>query len=102
MTKAESINWVNHEVDGQESFVEKGATFYVDTGKTIDVDQLIQDLEAELSYTEGFVKQVQGKLSNARFVDNAPAAVVDKERQKLKDGLDKIEALKKNLSQYKS
>ena len=102
MTKAESINWVDHEVDGQESFVEKGATFYVDTGKTIDVDQLIQDLEAELSYTEGFVKQVQGKLSNARFVDNAPAAVVDKERQKLKDGLDKIEALKKNLSQYKS
>ena len=102
MTKAESIEWVDHEVDGLESFVEKGATFYVDTGKTIDVDQLIQDLEAELSYTEGFVKQVQGKLSNARFVDNAPAAVVDKERQKLKDGLDKIEALKKNLSQYKS
>jgi valyl-tRNA synthetase len=102
MTKAESIEWVEHEVDGLESFVEKGATFYVDTGKTIDVDQLIQDLEAELSYTEGFVKQVQGKLSNARFVDNAPSAVVEKERQKLKDGLDKIEALKKNLSQYKS
>ena len=58
----------------------------MDTGKIIDVDQLIQDLEAELSYTEGFVKQVQGKLSNARFVDNAPAAVVEKERQKLKDG----------------
>ena len=57
MTKAESIEWVDHEVDGQESFVEKGATFYVNTGKTIDVDQLIQDLEAELSYTEGFVKQ---------------------------------------------
>ena len=48
------------------------------------------------------MKQVQGKLSNARFVDNAPSAVVEKERQKLKDGLDKIEALKKNLSQYKS
>ena len=82
MTKAESIDWVDHSRWPRE-LCRKGATF-MSILKTIDVDQLIQDLEAELSYTEGFVKQVQGKLSNARFVDNAPAAVVEKERQKLK------------------
>ena len=61
----------------------------------------IEKLEAELKYTEGFLKSVQGKLSNERFVNNAPEAVVASERKKEADALAKIETLKLSLTSLK-
>ncbi|HFB99901.1 MAG TPA: hypothetical protein ENJ53_03760, partial [Phaeodactylibacter sp.] len=52
----------------------------------------------ELDYTKGFVTSIEKKLSNERFVQNAPAAVVDKERKKLADGLARIKILEETLA----
>jgi valyl-tRNA synthetase len=54
-------------------------------------------IEEELVYQAGFVKSIEGKLSNERFVAGAPQAVVDNERKKLADGLARIQILKEQL-----
>jgi valyl-tRNA synthetase len=54
-----------------------------------------------LKYTEGFLKSVQGKLKNERFVNNAPDAVVASERKKEADALATIETLKASLKNLK-
>ncbi len=54
-------------------------------------------IEEELRYNEGFLKSVQKKLSNERFVNNAPEQVITNERKKEADALAKIETLKASL-----
>mgnify|MGYP002631334280 CR=1 FL=1 len=54
-------------------------------------------MEEELNYTLGFLKSVQNKLSNERFVNNAPENVLKIERQKEADALAKIETIKASL-----
>ena len=55
-------------------------------------------MEEELKYNEGFLKSVQKKLSNERFVNNAPEQVIKNERQKEADALAKIETIKASLN----
>ena len=55
-------------------------------------------IEEELTYQEGFLKAVQKKLSNERFVANAPSQVVDLERKKAAEAEEKITALKSRLN----
>ena len=64
----------------------------------IDKDKECASAQEDLKYEEGFVTGVQKKLNNERFVNNAPAAVVEKEKKKLEDGLARIEALKKTIA----
>jgi valyl-tRNA synthetase len=63
----------------------------------IDEEEERKKLEEELKYTEGFLKSVQKKLSNERFVNNAPEQVVAMEKKKEADALEKINMLKKRL-----
>ena len=63
----------------------------------IDVESEIKKLTEELNYTEGFLKSVQKKLSNERFVNNAPEQVVASEKKKEADALAKIETINKSL-----
>lgn len=67
----------------------------------VDVEQERKKLQEELDYARGFVKQIQSKLSNERFVQNAPPAIVDKERKKLEDGKGRVAMLEESLSQLK-
>jgi len=64
----------------------------------IDVEEEITKIKEELKYTEGFLKSVQGKLKNERFVSSAPQQVVAIEKQKEADALAKIETLKASLT----
>ncbi len=63
----------------------------------IDPEEERQRVQKELDYAEGFLQAVRKKLSNERFVQNAPTAVVEKERQKLKDGEERVRILRENL-----
>lgn len=83
--------------EGALSFRVKSNEYYVPVGGHVDVQQEREKLMQELNYTEGFLKSVRGKLSNVRFVDNAPEAVVAAERQKEADALAKITTLKSAL-----
>ena len=72
--------------------------FNVPLADSIDKDAELAKLRKDLDYYEGFLRSVQKKLSNERFVNGAPAAVVEAERKKEADALSKIEALKASIS----
>ena len=56
-------------------------------------------LKKELDYNEGFLKSVENKLKNENFVKNAPAAIVNIEKQKILDTKSKIKSLQKSISE---
>ena len=66
--------------------------------KEVNIEEEILKLKTELKYTEGFLNSVQKKLSNTRFVDNAPEKVILIERAKEQDALSKIKAIKDSLN----
>lgn len=88
-------------VDGAKTFVAKNVEYYIPLGDKIDKEEELKKLNAELDYTRGFLASVEKKLSNERFVSGAPAAVVDREKQKLADAKMKIEALEKQIAGLK-
>ena len=72
--------------------------FAVPLGSLIDVDAEIQKMQAQLQHLEGFLQGVLKKLSNERFVQNAPEQVVAMERKKQGDAEEKIAALKESIA----
>lgn len=64
---------------------------------SIDVEAEKEKILKDINYYEGFKKSVEKKLSNERFVSNAPAAVVEAERKKLADSETKLAALRATL-----
>ena len=67
----------------------------------IDVEAEIAKLTAELVYTQGFLKSVQAKLSNEKFVGGAPEKVLANERQKEADALAKIATIEQSIAGLK-
>ena len=92
------INKVNAAVDGALSFRIKSNEYFIPISGAINVEEEIAKISEELKYTEGFLKSVQKKLSNERFVNNAPDQVIANERKKEADALAKIETLKASLA----
>ena len=84
-------------ISGAKTFVAKNVEYYIPLGNRINKDEEKKKLQAELDYTRGFLASVEKKLSNERFVSGAPAAVVEREKQKLSDAKMKIEALEKQI-----
>ena len=70
---------------------------FVNLDGKIDTAKEAEETQKELVYLKGFLVSVEKKLSNSKFVDNAPPAVVEKEKQKQADTLQKIKALEEKL-----
>ncbi len=92
------LNYVSEKVDGALSFRVKSNEYFIPMAGAIDVEAEVKKLTEELNYTEGFLKSVQKKLSNERFVNNAPEAVITSERKKEADALAKIGTIKESLT----
>ena len=92
------LKYVSKAVDGALTFRVKSNEYFIPISGTINVDEEIKKLTEELNYTEGFLKSVQKKLSNERFVSGAPEQVVASEKKKEADALAKIETLKASLA----
>ncbi|WP_159468688.1 valine--tRNA ligase [Dyadobacter sp. 3J3] len=90
------INFVSEQAPGM-SFLIRSDEFFINLEGEIDVEAERENLTKELAYTEGFLNSVAKKLSNERFVQNANADVVEKERQKMTDAEAKIVTLKEAL-----
>ncbi len=97
LTNLSKIDYVDASVDGALSFRVKSNEYFIPISGAIDVEAEILKIEEELKYTKGFLKSVQKKLSNERFVNNAPEQVIDMERKKQADAEAKIETLEKSL-----
>ena len=101
MGNLEAINVVEAKSDGTSSFMVGTTEYAVPLGSLIDVEAEVAKLQAELTYLEGFLNSVMKKLSNERFVSNAPEAVVAAERKKQADAESKIAAIKETLEKLK-
>ncbi|MBD3864334.1 valine--tRNA ligase [Olleya marilimosa] len=97
----ETIDYVKEPVEGALTFRVKSNEYFIPMDGAIDVEAEIVKLTEELKYTEGFLKSVQKKLSNERFVAGAPEQVIANERNKEADALAKIETLKSSLASLK-
>jgi len=95
------LNLVTEEMKASASFLVKSTTFFVPMGGTIDVEEELKKLQAELDYTKGFLNSVVKKLSNERFVSSAPETVVAVERAKQADAEAKIKVLEEQIAGLK-
>ena len=91
------ITQVSSAVEGALTFRVKSNQYFIPILGTIDIAQEIQKLKEELKYTQGFLKSVQGKLKNEKFVSGAPQKVVDNERKKEADALAKITTIERSI-----
>lgn len=98
LTNLSSIEKVDDKVEGSISFVIGRNEYFIPMGNQIDVEEEKKKIQEEIQYHEGFLKSVEKKLSNERFVSNAPEKVVSMEKQKLADATAKIELLQKQLT----
>jgi valyl-tRNA synthetase len=98
MGNISNLEYVTEKVDAAISFRVNSNEYFIPMVGAIDVDAEVKKLKEELDYTEGFLKSVQKKLSNERFVNNAPEAVISSERKKEADALAKIETINVSLA----
>lgn len=83
---------------GSASFIVKSVEYFIQLEGAIDKDAEIERLTKELEYAKGFLESVMKKLSNERFVQNAPTKVLDTEYAKRSDAEGKILALESQLA----
>lgn len=98
MANVNGVVVVETKGEGVSSFMVGTTEYAVPLGGLIDVEAEIAKAEAELKHLEGFLNGVKKKLSNERFVNNAPAAVVELERKKQSDAESKIATLKETIA----
>jgi len=97
-----AFEYVSAKVDGALSFRVKSNEYFIPiSGGNIDVEAEIAKLTAELVYTQGFLKSVQAKLSNEKFVAGAPEKVLANEKQKEADALAKIATIEQSIAGLK-
>ena len=97
-----SLLYVDGEVNDAISFRVKTNTYYVPLSSEVNIEDEILKLENELSYNIGFLNSVDKKLSNKKFVKNAPEKVIEIERKKKSDAIAKIDLLKESVKKLKS
>ena len=101
MCNLSSITQVQEKASGAISFLVKTTEFAVPVGDLIDVKEELEKLEADLKYQQGFLAMVEKKLSNANFVNKAPANIIDLERKKEADAKSKIRSIEENIAALK-
>ncbi|MDO6812518.1 valine--tRNA ligase [Tenacibaculum soleae] len=101
LTNTSEINYVTDKVDGASFRVKSNEYFIPVAVEDIDVAAETEKLEAELKRAEGFLFGIQKKLSNERFVSNAPEQVIVLERKKESDTIAKIATIKSSLASLK-
>ncbi|MBQ4445048.1 MAG: class I tRNA ligase family protein, partial [Prevotella sp.] len=101
MANVSAIDIIAEKSADASSFMIGTFEYAVPLGNLIDVEAELKKLEAQLSHLEGFLAGIMKKLSNERFVANAPEAVVAMERKKQHDSEEKIAAIKENIAELK-
>ena len=96
-----TLEYVSEKVDGALSFRVKSNEYFIPISGNINVEEEISKLTEELKYIQGFLKSVQAKLSNEKFVNGAPEKVLENEKQKEADALAKIATIEQSLASLK-
>lgn len=92
-----SIEQVTEELSGGASFISGTTKFFLLFDKKIDLETERKRLETELKYAQGFVESIKKKLDNEKFVQNAKLEVIENERKKLADGIERLNGIESSL-----
>ncbi len=93
-----AFSYTNEKVEGAFSFQIKTTEFYIPLATSLNKEDEVERLTKELDYNKGFLKSVQIKLSNEKFVSNAKPEIIAVERKKESDALSKIKSIEEQLS----
>jgi valyl-tRNA synthetase len=93
-----AFSYTKEKVEGAFSFQIKTTEFYIPLAMNLNKEDEIERLTKELEYNKGFLKSVQIKLSNEKFVANAKPEIIASERKKESDALSKIKTLEEQLA----
>ena len=93
------ISFVSEKQDGTVSFMVGTTEFFIPVEGRLDIESELVKLKEELEYNRGFLVNVMKKLDNERFVQNAPATVLDLERKKKSDAESKIKSLEERIKE---
>ena len=93
-----ALQYVDEKVEGALSFRVKSNEYYIPLVGAVNIEEEIATLTLELDYTKGFLNSVMKKLSNERFVNNAPEQVISNERKKQADAEAKIKTIEEQLA----
>ncbi|WP_315541046.1 valine--tRNA ligase [Capnocytophaga leadbetteri] len=96
-SKIKKYEYIVESFKGIVPFTVEKVLCYVPTKGAVNVEEELKKLQEELTYTQGFLASVRKKLSNEKFVNSAPAQVVDIERKKEADALAKIATIEKAI-----
>ena len=94
----DNLEYVVNKIESAQSFRYKSNEYFVPITGLIDVDEEKTKINTELDYVRGFLKSVEAKLNNQKFVAGAPEKVLENERQKQADAVAKIQALETRLA----
>ncbi len=97
----DNLNYVTEAVNGALTYRVKSNEYFIPIAGNIDLAAEIEKLEEELKYIQGFLKSVQAKLSNEKFVANAKPEIIANERNKEADALAKIATIEQSLTSLK-
>lgn len=98
LANLESISFISEPIADGQTFVVKSDQFFIPMANDEDPAVLKAESQKELDYLLGFKKSVEAKLANEKFVQNAKADLVERERQKLSDAENKIKSLQELLA----
>jgi len=101
MCNLKEISVANGEMSGAMTFIVNAVEYFIPLGDLVNVEEELKKMEDELKYTQGFLISVQKKMSNERFVNNAPAKVIEIEKKKMADGEAKIKVLEDRIASMK-
>ena len=101
MGNVKTLKYTKEKEQNAFSFLVQNSSYFIPFGDTIDIESEREKLVEEIEYTHGFLKSVQKKLGNERFVTNAPEQVVGAEKKKLADAQEKIAILEEKLEGLK-
>ncbi len=93
-----AIVYTQEKPEGSVSFVQQAHECFLPIAGEVDTEKEKAEMEKELKRMKGFLVGVTKKLSNERFVANAPETVLEKERQKKADAESKIRVLEESLA----
>ena len=93
-----TLNYTEKKIEQAFSFMVKSNEYFVPLTDSFDKETELAKLNKDLDYTKGFLKIVESKLSNKKFLENAPKNLVENEQNKLKDAKEKIRILTEKIT----
>ena len=92
------IEYTKTKVEQAFSFMVKSNQFFIPLSANFDKASELEKLNKDLDYTKGFLKIIESKLSNKKFIENAPKHLVENEQNKLTDAKEKIRILTEKIN----